>query len=614
MKTKPDLSFWKLWNLSFGFFGVQIAYALQSANVSRIFTTIGADPHDLSYFWILPPLMGLIVQPLVGMFSDRTWTRFGRRLPYLIFGALVAIIVMCLLPNSGSFHFSVQDAIIFGLIALMLLDTSINMAMQPFKMLVGDMVNEKQKGQAYSIQSFLCNAGSVVGFLLPFIFGIIGLANTAPTGEVPQTVIWAFYIGAIILGICVVYSLVKIKEWPPHVYAEYNGGEEKTDNKKSPNLFKLLVHAPTTFWTVGLVQFFCWFAFLFMWTYTTNTVALKAFNTPTVESVTALSDGSETISGKNILLTNEDYNNQMILTHGTLLAEGVEAAGTFYPATNVVINGNDTIVKDHHLVLNAEGYAKVVFSKTLDNVASLSVDGIEVSDIKDVKVVDYLSRLSGPAVLTSAAIVSTDAEGKTVTEDAKEYKIADASKLAPESHTVLNSASPQYNDAGNWVGLLYAVQALASVLWAVVLPRFKSRKFSYFLSLILGAAGFVSMGFFTDPYLLFVSFILIGCAWAAMLAWPFTILTNSLKGGNIGAYLGLFNCTICLPQIVAALVGGWILSFFSTPGQVAPENLMMVVAGVAIALGSLCVFIIKEGKPSPDDMKVQETPEISENI
>ncbi|MDE6273063.1 MAG: MFS transporter [Muribaculaceae bacterium] len=304
----------------------------------------------------------------------------------------------------------------------------------------------------------------------------------------------------------------------------------------------------------------------------------------------------------------------MILTHGTLLAEGVEAAGTFYPATNVVINGNDTIVKDHHLVLNAEGYAKVVFSKTLDNVASLSVDGIEVSDIKDVKVVDYLSRLSGPAVLTSAAIVSTDAEGKTVTEDAKEYKIADASKLAPESHTVLNSASPQYNDAGNWVGLLYAVQALASVLWAVVLPRFKSRKFSYFLSLILGAAGFVSMGFFTDPYLLFVSFILIGCAWAAMLAWPFTILTNSLKGGNIGAYLGLFNCTICLPQIVAALVGGWILSFFSTPGQVAPENLMMVVAGVAIALGSLCVFIIKEGKPSPDDMKVQETPEISENI
>ncbi len=165
MKTKPDLSFWKLWNLSFGFFGVQIAYALQSANVSRIFTTIGADPHDLSYFWILPPLMGLLVQPIVGMMSDRTWNRFGRRLPYLIFGALIAVIVMCMLPNAGSFQFTVSSAILFGLVALMLLDTSINMAMQPFKMLVGDMVNEKQKGLAYSIQSFLCNAGSIVGYM-----------------------------------------------------------------------------------------------------------------------------------------------------------------------------------------------------------------------------------------------------------------------------------------------------------------------------------------------------------------------------------------------------------------------------------------------------------------
>ena len=221
MKTKPDLSFWKLWNLSFGFFGVQIAYALQSANVSRIFTTIGADPHDLSYFWILPPLMGLIVQPLVGMYSDRTWNRFGRRLPYLIFGATIAVIVMCLLPNAGSFQFTVSAAILFGLIALMLLDTSINIAMQPFKMLVGDMVNEKQKGLAYSIQSFLCNAGSVVGYIFPLLLGWIELHNTAPSGVVPQTVIWSFYIGAAILLICVICSLIKIKEWPPKEYAEY---------------------------------------------------------------------------------------------------------------------------------------------------------------------------------------------------------------------------------------------------------------------------------------------------------------------------------------------------------------------------------------------------------
>ena len=164
MKQKPDLSFWKLWNLSFGFFGVQIAYALQSANISRIFRTLGADPHSLSFFWILPPLMGILVQPIVGTLSDRTWTRFGRRIPYLFIGALTAVAVMCLLPNAGSLGLSISMVMIFGLLMLMLLDTSINMAMQPFKMMVGDMVNEKQKGMAYSIQSFLCNAGSVVGF------------------------------------------------------------------------------------------------------------------------------------------------------------------------------------------------------------------------------------------------------------------------------------------------------------------------------------------------------------------------------------------------------------------------------------------------------------------
>ncbi len=209
MLKKPNLSFWGLWNLSFGFFGVQIAYALQSANISRIFATLGADPHDLSYFWILPPLMGMLVQPVVGTLSDRTWTRFGRRIPYLFVGAAIAVLVMCLLPNAGSLGLTVSAAMIFGLIMLMFLDSSINMAMQPFKMLVGDMVNEEQKSKAYSIQSFLCNAGSVVGFMFPFIFTWIGISNVAEKGVVPDSVIWSFYVGAAILILCVLYTTLK---------------------------------------------------------------------------------------------------------------------------------------------------------------------------------------------------------------------------------------------------------------------------------------------------------------------------------------------------------------------------------------------------------------------
>ena len=175
----------------------------------------------------------------------------------------------------------------------------------------------------------------------------------------------------------------------------------------------------------------------------------------------------------------------------------------------------------------------------------------------------------------------------------------------------LDTSSAQYNAAGDWVGILFAVQAMGSVLWAVVLPRLRSRKFSYALSLILGGIGFVLAGIITDPYLLFIPFLLIGCAWAAMLAWPFTILTNSLKGGNIGAYLGLFNGSITIPQIVAAVTGGWILSAFSTPGELAPQYIMMIIAGIALVAGALCVGIIKEGK---GDTPVQENIPASEDI
>lgn len=540
MKTKPDLSFWKLWNLSFGFFGVQIAYALQSANVSRIFTTIGADPHDLSYFWILPPLMGLVVQPIVGMMSDRTWNRFGRRLPYLIIGALIAVVVMCLLPNAGSFHFTVSSAILFGLVALMLLDTSINMAMQPFKMLVGDMVNEKQKGLAYSIQSFLCNAGSIVGYIFPFVLMWLGIKNVAPSGVVPDTVIWSFYLGAAILLICVIYSLIKVKEWPPKLYNEYNNVTEIKE-KPSFNVISLLRNAPTTFWTVGIVQFFCWFAFLFLWTYATNTIAHNAFKTPEVETITG------------IAYNGENYNAKYLIA-------------------------NDSVILIDH--------------------------GKKTSD--------FLDTAQGSFVLTTADIVVTNPDGTLDMNDTSSHRIDDASKCSFISKTILDASSHQYNDAGNWVGLLFAVQAVGSVLWAVALPRFRSRKFSYILSLLLGAAGFIMTAFFTSKWLLFIAFVLIGCAWAAMLAWPFTILTNSLKGGNIGAYLGLFNCTICIPQIVAALVGGWILSLLSTPGQVAPEYLMMMVAGISLIIGSACVFLIKEHKT--DTEIPRETPAISEEI
>lgn len=640
MKTKPDLSFWKLWNLSFGFFGVQIAYALQSANVSRIFATLGADPHDLSYFWILPPLMGLVVQPIVGTASDRTWNRFGRRLPYLIAGALVAVAVMCLLPNAGSFGLAVSSAILIGLFALMLLDTSINMAMQPFKMLVGDMVNERQKGLAYSIQSFLCNAGSIVGYVFPFLLTWIGFQNTAAAGVIPQTVVFSFYFGAAILLLCVVYSLMKIKEWPPQLYAEYNGGGNAaaSDKKEKTNLIKLLVNAPKTFWTVGLVQFFCWFAFLFMWTYTNGTIAKQAFNCPettTIHGITeTLADGSSATYNAKYILTADSM---LIVDNGKAAVAGiVDADGVFHAATEVQLTTTSqleqkidfgglnitaptmgiervTPVVTADMLASTNGISRFAFNIPVETEGrTLIINGNEGIETPSFTIVDRLSQMKGGSGIIMADIYTHDPNsGALFLDGTSTATLADPAKCAFDTSIVLNTESDEYNDAGNWVGILFAVQAIGSVLWAVCLPLFRSRKFSYSLSLMLGAAGFISAGLITNQYLLFVSFLLIGCAWAAMLAWPFTILTNSLKSGNIGAYLGLFNCSICIPQIVGALAGGWILSAIGSPSELAPQYMMMIIAGISLVLGSLAVVFIKEG---PDTAAPAETPVVSEGI
>ena len=594
MSKQPDLSFWKLWNISFGFFGVQIAYALQSSQVSRIFATIGADPHDLSYFWILPPLMGLIVQPVVGIFSDRTWTRLGRRLPYLVVGALVAIIVMCLLPNAGSFNFSINTAIFFGLVMLMFLDTSINMAMQPFKMLVGDFVNEKQKAKAYSIQSFLCNAGSLVGYIAPIVLALF-LANTAPEGEVPPTVTWAFYIGAAIMALCVIYTLAKVKEMPPAEYAAYHGidpaAKAKKSGEKKTNILTLLVKAPKVFWTVGLVQFFCWAAFLFMWTYSTDAIANQVFKAPAVERVTGVTVNGEDISAKYL------FNDKIpVIENGRLSLAGVNINGKLTSPRVLTVNG-DTII-NNGAVVAVNGVDKVSANNGVVAVKGQTVmaDGAMVVYNDDIVTVSQLSLVRPGTTLTVANIATRDnATGEWVLDETSEVPTAPDIKVEAKYNTVLNSASPQYQEAGNWNGVVYAIQAIAAVLWAVVLAQFRRRKLAYSLSLLIGAVGFISTLWITDQYLIGISYALMGCAWAAILAMPFTILTNALNGEHIGTYLGLFNCTICLPQIVAALLGGLILGLFPVSANGVPNTVWMLgCAGVLLLLGALAVWNIRE--------------------
>ncbi len=433
----PALSKSMIWMINFGFLGVQTAFTLQSSQMSRIFQTLGADPNNLGWFFILPPLAGLIVQPIVGYYSDRTWLPKlgGRRLPYLILGTLVAVLVMILLPNSGSFGFGYASlaALWFGAITVAFLDLSSNVAMQPFKMMVGDMVNDDQKSYAYGIQSFLSNTGAVLAAIFPFVLTMIGVANVAPKGVVPDSVIVSFYVGAALLIVTSAFTIFKVKEYDPATYALYHGIEE-SDNHEGGNWLQLLKTAPKAFWTVSLVQFFCWFAFQYLWTYSAGAIAHNVWHTT-------------------------------------------------------------------------------------------------------------------------------------------------------------NAASAAYQAAGNWYGVLAAVQSIAAVVWSYVLAKLpnNSHKLGYGGSLILGAIGFISIFFVTSQYALIASFVLVGIAWAGMNTYPLTIVTNALSGKHMGTYLGLFNGSICLPQIVASL-----LSFAIFPLLGHSQAHMFLLAGVVLALGGLSVGLIKE--------------------
>lgn len=435
MKQKPTLNFWQIWNLSFGFLGIQIGYSLQSSQTSRILSALGADPHELPLFWLAAPVAGLIVQPIIGMSSDKTWTRLGRRIPFILGGAIVSAIAMFFMPNSEIVA-KIMPPVLFGAFMLLFMDCAFNVSMQPFRSLVGDMVNDKQRNQGYSTQSFLTNVGAVVGSLLPFVLTWIGIRNFPADGEmVAPSVIWAFYIGGSALLLTVLWTAFKVKEYSPKEYAEYNNiSEDETNHKTS--FFGILKTTPKTMLQLGLVQFFSWFALFIMWVYATDGIAANVWGT-------------------------------------------------------------------------------------------------------------------------------TDA------------------------------GSEAYNQAGNWNGVLSGVYGAVAAVFSVFMAKLADktgRKKVYSLTLFLGALGLASMFVFQDKYMLLISMIGVGIAWAGILAMPYSILSGALPAAKMGVYMGLFNATITIPQIVAGICGGLIFKYIAGGSSIA----MLLVAGVSMLIASAVVFFVKD--------------------
>ena len=400
------------------------------------------------------------MQPIIGLSSDKTWTRLGRRIPFILLGSIISALAMFFMPNSGNFA-NLLPALVFGGLILLVMDTSFNITMQPFRSLVGDMVNDEQKNLGYSLQSALINFGAVFGSLLPWILAKLNVANVPAAGEkVADSVIWSFYIGGAILLLSVLWTVFKTKEYAPKEHAEFNNIDlNAPEVKQKTNLIELLKTAPKIFWQLGLVQFFSWFALFLMWVYTTRGIANQVW-------------------------------------------------------------GN----------------------------------------------------------------------------------------AAADPHSLA------FNEAGDWTGVLFAFYSAVAAIFALSIPTIAKkigRKKTYSYSLIFGGIGLISMYFFHDKYILFFSMIGIGMAWAAILAIPYAMLASSLPANKMGVYMGLFNGTITIPQIVAGAFGGIILGvqkgaiFYNEANEKCFEAsdkglfagnaiLMLVVAGISLIIAGLAVTAIQE--------------------
>ena len=293
---KPRLSFWQIWNMSFGFLGIQFGFALQNANVSRIFETLGADKDQIPILWLAAPVTGLLVQPIIGYLSDRTWhPRWGRRRPFFMIGAILASLALIVMPNS--------PALWIAAATLWIMDASINISMEPFRAFVGDMLPSEQRTSGFAVQSFFIGIGAVIASVLPWVFtNWLGVANTAPEGQIPPSVQWSFYIGAFAFFAAVMWTVFSTQEYPPDDMEAFLKEKEEASfmdgvRETVMGLFRM----PKTMQQLAVVQFFSWFALFSMWIYSTSGVTSHIYDMKLdAAQVTALTEAAATLEARGI--------------------------------------------------------------------------------------------------------------------------------------------------------------------------------------------------------------------------------------------------------------------------------------------------------------------------
>jgi maltose/moltooligosaccharide transporter len=487
---KPRQSLATLWNISFGFFGIQVGFALQTANMSRIFQSLGSSLDDLPALWIAAPLTGLLVQPIVGHLSDRTWFgRLGRRRPYFVAGSILAALSLVLMPLSSS--------LLMAAVLLWALDASLNITMEPFRAFVGDMLRKDQHTAGYAAQTAFIGAGAVLGSIFPYALDKWGVSNSAAVG-IPETVRISFWVGGAALFLAVLWTVLTTKEYSPVEMAAFG---ESAEHPESDQTLRALASR-------------------------TLTSSLVWISAGAVVLLAVLEWGLE---------------KEMYVLGGLLIAYGLASV----VAIQLARAGNRTNMLAH-IVGDFSGMPMVM--KRLAVAQFFAWSALFIMWINTTPVV------------------------------------------ARNFYGAPDPASAGYQDAGNWVGVLFAVYNGVAALAALALLPFLARSVgkarTHMICLLAGAAGYASFFVIHDPKLLIVSEVGIGIAWASILAMPYAILASSLPQKKLGIYMGLFNIFIVVPQLLVATVMGSIMKAFF-PGQ---PIWTMLAAAIVMSIAALAML------------------------
>ncbi len=497
---KRTLSFWEIWNMSFGFLGIQFGFALQNANTSRIFETLGAEVESIPILWIAAPVTGLVVQPIIGYFSDRTWNRLGRRRPYFLAGAILSSIALFIMPNSPTLWVAAGT--------LWIMDASINISMEPFRAFVGDNLPIRQRTLGFAMQSFFIGIGAVVGSLLPYMFSTwLGVSNTAPEGVIPDSVKWSFYVGGIVFFLAVLWTVLKSREYSPQELAAFEKAEKEHRPEPEPVIREK--HQDTRKQTI-------------------------------IGVTMVLVGGAVTYAIYELVLTKELY----------ILFVGLFITGLLFVLTSRLRQRN---IKN--------GFTEIV-SDMLNMPQTM----------KQLAWVQFFSWFA----LFSMWIYTT-------------------ASVTGHVFGTTDTTSELYNDAADWVTVMFTVYngvAAAVAFLLPVLAKRTSNKITHLVALTLGGLGLISIYFLSTKTGLLISMIGVGVAWASILSLPYAMLSGSLPSAKMGYFMGVFNFFIVIPQIVAATILGFLVKelFESQPIYA------LIIGGCSMILAGLLTLRVKTHK------------------